>query len=208
MQAALTGRGREYILLAVVKERTDRQVVEYLCQKLPVEISKAFQCRRSLTTSHSPLYNALLKICSSYKAVSAYSESIFAYTETTAVLIDVKAGTLARVHYGSKALAALVLDPLGQPCQPTSSQKHYMDNTFIHEDRFSNIQGQHSVVIGSPGLWYFSTVRIVLCLLKYDGLACHLCHPRPSLSPILVRVLQLHGAHDEAQCLPFYADDF
>jgi hypothetical protein len=155
MQAALTSRGRQYILLAVVKERTDRRVAEYLCQKLPSELSKAFKrkCCSPSSKPHSPLYSTLLKICSNYKTISAYSESIFAYTETTAVVIDVKAGTLTRVNYGSQALAALVLDSLGQPCQPTSSQKHYMDNTFIHEDSFSNFQGQHRVVIGSPGLW-------------------------------------------------------
>jgi hypothetical protein len=156
MQASLTGKGRPYVLLAVVKERSDRRVAEYLLEKLPVELSKAFKHRALLPTSskpQSPLYSTLLKICSKYKAVSAYSESIFAYTETTAVLLDVKAGTLWRIHFGSQAVAALVLDPRGQPCQPSSSEQHYVDSVYIHEECFSSIAGQHSVVLGSPGLW-------------------------------------------------------
>lgn len=165
MQAALTGR-RPYTLLAVVTERSDRRVAEYLREKLPSVLSQVMKGRGC--TGHkqdkaaSPLYSALQKICTNYKAISAYSESIFSYTATTAVLLDVKAGQLWRVHFGQQAVAALVLDSDGQPCQPTTSQKHYMDNTFIHEESFSGGAGQHSVVLGSPGLWCASRCAYLL----------------------------------------------
>ena len=169
MQAALTGR-RPYILLAVVKERSDRRVAEYLRQKLPLVLSQVMKGRacggQKKDQAASPLHSALQKICSSYKAISAYSESILAYTETTAVLLDVKAGTLCCVHFGQQAVAALVLDSNGQPCEPDTSQQHYMDSTLIHEESFSGVVGQHTVVLGSPGLWCGTPADCVTLLLQ------------------------------------------
>lgn len=163
------------------------RVAEYLREKLPLELSKTFKHKPTrLTTSaqaHSPLYNTLLKICSGYKAISAYSESIFAYTETTAVLLDVKAQSLTRVHFGKQAVAALVLDSQGQPCQPTSSQQHYMDNTFVHEETFSSVAGRHSVVLGSPGLWYAATLLLQLKSMFYT-LHCSLIEHSMSMSAV------------------------
>lgn len=152
LQAALTGRGKPYILMAVVKQRSDARIAEFFREKLPLEISTAFKARHS-TSPNSILYNTLLKICSKYKAISAYGESIFAYTVSTIVLLDVQAGSLTRVHFGTEAVPAVVLNSQGHACQPDSSQRHYIDSNFVHEESFSTLPGQHSVVLGSPGLW-------------------------------------------------------
>jgi hypothetical protein len=153
MQVVTESR-RPYVLLGVIKERSDRRIAEYFVDNLVPQVAKALKgAQTALSDSESPLYTALLKICGTYKQASAYAESIFAYTETAVVLLDVRSGHLHAVHFGNGSQAPVILDSKGDICEPARRRRFHADNTYIQDDTYTILQGLHRVVLGSTGLW-------------------------------------------------------
>lgn len=154
LQVSTEGK-RPFVLLAVIRHRSASAPADYVYGQLPAQVKKALSAApQESPGSKSPLHSSFLRVCEAFKKLSAYAESIFAYTETVAALLDLKTMALHTVSFGDGALAPYVARSDGAEVAPDRTVSHYCDNHTVTDSSYEAVSGQHYILLGSPGLWY------------------------------------------------------
>lgn len=164
MQTQLEGR-RPFTVVAVFSSKLG-PAARFLHAHLVTVVRKTLHAA-SAGARVSPLYSAFVKLHSAYKKQTPLHDSIFTHAECSVVLLDLLRGRVFSLSYGENTHPPHVTSALGHAAFPTNSREHMLDGVVVEDAVYSQLIGDHHVVLGSPGLW---------CVISASTLDHHMRH--------------------------------
>lgn len=154
---------RPFVLQAVIHDSRKRSpAAAFLYANLFSQLKRMAKCcpGPGSTRTVSPLYCCLIKLSHAYiKSFPEETQASLLQTDCSMTLLDIKSGRLYTLCFGRLAHLAHVASELGHAAEPVSTREHLVGNAMVLEAAYENFQGQHHVVLGSPGLWCAPNAR-------------------------------------------------
>lgn len=160
-----------FVLHAVVHDDRRRCVAaSFLQAHLATRVERLARSSGGLSGSGtmSPLSQVLLKLLKLFAKTFPQVEPEIAQTvmlqvNCSIVLLDVQSGRLHTLCFGKDTqksdMSGVVSATTGQIADPTSMREYTLRKCPVYETSFDQLQGQHCVVLGSPGVWKYTHPR-------------------------------------------------
>jgi hypothetical protein len=144
-----------FVLQAVIHDsRTRSQASRYIQANLFSQLQRMAKTCPGVASAVSPLYCCLLKLSHSFgKAYPEETQSSLLQTDCSMALLCINTGRLYTLCFGTSPHLAHVCSELGHAAEPVSVRERLVGRATIVEATYDGFQGQHHVVLGSPGLW-------------------------------------------------------
>lgn len=161
-----------FVLHAVVHDDRRRCVASsFLQAHLGTRVERLARRSGGLSGSGtmSPLSQVLLKLLKLFAKTFPQVEPKIAQTVMLQVncsiaLLDVQSGRLHTLCFGKGTqesdMSGVVSATTGQIADPTSMREYTLRKCPVYEASFDQLQGQHCVVLGSPGVWYVHLLHL------------------------------------------------